>query len=240
MNRLLFSDKKNHYTLSAGDPRLDHARGVLCLQAGDRFDVGVLNGPIGKATVTAVDDQSLTCRVDWAEIPPDPPPLWLLIGLCRPATARKILTTAPTLGVQGIFFLRSGRTDPAYARSRLWRDGTAHSYLHEGLEQAFTHTRLPGLSAGLSWREALDSLPDQASARCALDVYEADRLFSPGCASPSEGTVLAIGPERGWNSNDRRTLRDHGFAFFHLGPRVLRVETAVTIGAWTANCHAGS
>jgi RsmE family RNA methyltransferase len=39
--------------------------------------------------------------------------------------------------------------------------------------------------------------------------------------------VLAIGPERGWGPRDRDGLRAAGFALAHLGPRVLRSETAV-------------
>jgi RsmE family RNA methyltransferase len=39
--------------------------------------------------------------------------------------------------------------------------------------------------------------------------------------------VLALGPERGWGPADRAALRAHGFTLVHLGPRVLRSETAV-------------
>jgi RsmE family RNA methyltransferase len=38
--------------------------------------------------------------------------------------------------------------------------------------------------------------------------------------------ALAIGPERGWAAGDRAALRAHGFTLVHLGPRVLRTETA--------------
>lgn len=39
--------------------------------------------------------------------------------------------------------------------------------------------------------------------------------------------MLAFGPERGWSAADRAVLRGSGFALVHLGPRVLRTETAV-------------
>jgi RsmE family RNA methyltransferase len=39
--------------------------------------------------------------------------------------------------------------------------------------------------------------------------------------------ALAIGPERGWSGAERDLLRAAGFALAHLGPRVLRAETAV-------------
>ena len=48
------------------------------------------------------------------------------------------------------------------------------------------------------------------------------------CAlAPARPVVLALGPERGWGPADRAALRAHGFTLVHLGPRVLRSETAV-------------
>jgi 16S rRNA (uracil1498-N3)-methyltransferase len=38
--------------------------------------------------------------------------------------------------------------------------------------------------------------------------------------------VLAVGGERGWSAADRMALRAAGFAFHHLGRRVLRAESA--------------
>jgi len=37
---------------------------------------------------------------------------------------------------------------------------------------------------------------------------------------------VAIGPERGWSARERDLLRARGFELVHLGPRVLRTETA--------------
>jgi len=43
---------------------------------------------------------------------------------------------------------------------------------------------------------------------------------------PPAAVVLALGPERGWSPAERDLLRSEGFALAHLGPRVLRAETA--------------
>jgi RsmE family RNA methyltransferase len=43
----------------------------------------------------------------------------------------------------------------------------------------------------------------------------------------AQTVALAFGPERGWSGAERAALRDAGFALVHLGPRVLRLETAV-------------
>ena len=84
------------------------------------------------------------------------------------------------------------------------------------------------LSASLD--EAVSSLP-QRCRRLALDVYEGDSPLGEVKVDPSEGPVcLAVGPERGWDERDRKILRDSGFELVSLNERVLRVETAVTVG----------
>ncbi|WP_415911029.1 16S rRNA (uracil(1498)-N(3))-methyltransferase [Oleiharenicola sp. Vm1] len=60
-------------------------------------------------------------------------------------------------------------------------------------------------------------------ARQLRGAARAARLPLPG----DQPLVLALGPERGWGPRDRAQLRATGFAFAHLGARVLRLETAV-------------
>jgi RsmE family RNA methyltransferase len=52
---------------------------------------------------------------------------------------------------------------------------------------------------------------------------------------------LAIGPERGWSTQERDFLRANGFSLCHMGQRVLRVETAVVaaVGAISPAYWAG-
>jgi RsmE family RNA methyltransferase len=236
VNLLLLDAVTPTLRLAADDPRLEHVRGVLRARVGDTLCVGAVNGPRGEATVTASDAQGLALQVQWEEqAPPPPPALDLLIGLPRPATARKILTEAATLGVRSLRFVATAKTDPAYARSQLWQAGGWEPALRLGAEQAFT-TRLPEVFAPEPLEAALARLAPSVS-RLALDVYEADRRL--GEALPTAPpVVLALGPERGWGAADRVALRAAGCELVHLGERVLRVETAVTValaltyGAW--------
>jgi RsmE family RNA methyltransferase len=66
------------------------------------------------------------------------------------------------------------------------------------------------------------ALPGGCS-RIALDNYEASHRMAP---APMP-LALAFGPERGWSPAERAILREIGFELAHLGPRVLRTETAV-------------
>lgn len=47
--------------------------------------------------------------------------------------------------------------------------------------------------------------------------------------TPPPPLTLAIGPERGWSQPERDTLRQAGFSLAHLGPRILRMETACIV-----------
>ncbi|NBD38921.1 MAG: RsmE family RNA methyltransferase [Verrucomicrobia bacterium] len=228
MNRILFEERRADYRLPASDPRFTHARGVLCLRKGDVFDVGLVNGPVGKATVTAVDRRQLSFAVEWGEVPPPPPEVHLLLGLCRPATARKILGTVPTLGARSLTFFVTERTDPAYAKASLWIDAGWRKPLREGVEQAFD-TWMPEVNLRPSLEEAFLHLP-QKGLRFALDIYEAEQPLGQALGNASPPLFLALGPERGWSRSDRQRLRGAGFAFVFvdLPTRILRLETAVT------------
>uniref|UniRef100_UPI00196A0BED 16S rRNA (uracil(1498)-N(3))-methyltransferase n=1 Tax=Myxococcus sp. CA018 TaxID=2651864 RepID=UPI00196A0BED len=45
----------------------------------------------------------------------------------------------------------------------------------------------------------------------------------------AQRVVLAIGPDGGWVPFEADLLEAHGFHPFSLGPRILRVETAVPV-----------
>jgi 16S rRNA U1498 N3-methylase RsmE len=47
--------------------------------------------------------------------------------------------------------------------------------------------------------------------------------------SPEQELVIAIGGEGGWHDTELKLLQEHCFQAAHLGPRVLRSDTAVSI-----------
>lgn len=228
MNRILFEHKAPAYTLDPRDARFEHVRGVLRMRPGDCFDVGIINGPSGKARITELGPYAMTIEVEWGQAPEPPPPVTLLVGMCRPAAARRILGTVPTLGVRELVFVPCGRSDPAYARSGLWTRGEFRSRLLEGVEQAFD-TYLPPVRLPGSLKEALSGLAP-GTIQLALDVYEGTEPLVGREFAADQPVCLAVGPERGWDASDRRLLRESGFTLVSLHKRVLRVETAVTVG----------
>lgn len=225
MNLILFAEEAPSYRLPARDPRFEHVRGVLRMAPGDTFAAGVANGRHGTARVVRLDRQELEVAMDWEnEPPPPPPPVHLLLALPRPATARKVLFDATTLGVSHFHFFAAEKGDPGYTRSALWTEGKWRQQVWAGAEQAFsTHVPEAGCSPDLA--SALATLPAGGTRR-ALDVYEA-AVHLGTAEPPTLPLVLALGGERGWSARERTRLRDAGFDLFSLGQRVLRVETAV-------------
>jgi RsmE family RNA methyltransferase len=223
VNLILFEPAELAMPLPRTDPRAVHLLGVLRREAGGTFDAGVINGPRGQGTLVQIGPDALIIRFTWGPVPPPPDPITLLVGLPRPQTARDILREAASLGVTALHFFRTDKGESSYARSALWSSGEWRRQLIAGAEQAFD-TRLPAVTHGQSLAEVMAALPLPAT-RLALDNYESPgRLSAAGVTPP---VILAFGPERGWSAAERDLLRAQGFAFAHLGPRVLRSETAV-------------
>lgn len=223
MNLILFETNETHSPLARSDSRASHILDVLRRKVGDTVDTGMVGGPRGKATVTAITPQSVELSFAWEpKSPPPLAPITLVVGLPRPQTVRKLLHCATELGVAAVHFVRTEKSEPSYAQSSLWTSGEWRRHLLDAAQQAFD-THLPDISHGRKLDEALTSL-EKNPVRLALDNYESPSQLS--AATIAAPVALALGPERGWSAADRMTLRAHGFAFVHLGPRVLRTETA--------------
>jgi 16S rRNA (uracil1498-N3)-methyltransferase len=221
VNLILFEAAETARPLPRADARAQHLLTVLRRKEGDRFDAGLVNGPRGKGTVVAIGTDELRLAFEWGPATPPLDPVVLIIGLPRPQTARKILQEATALGVSAMHFVRTDRGEANYAQSTLWQSGEWQRHLRAGAGQAFD-PRLPEVSHGRTLAEAVAAAG--AGARLALDNYEgAEALGTISVAAP---VTLAIGSERGWTDAERTLLRRQAFALAHLGPRVLRTETA--------------
>jgi len=234
LNLVLFDPAEILAPLPRSDPRARHVLDVLRRKIGDTFDAGLVDGPRGKATVTAINEESLGFSFVWGAMPAPLPPITVLIGLPRPQTARKILQDATTLGVAALHFVTAERAEPSYGDSSLWSSGEWRRHLLAGAAQAFC-TRLPEVTFAQTLNDAIASIPAEA-VRIALDNYESPasiahtlKPLSTANAGSSAAlpVVLAVGSERGWTGTERDLLRAKSFALAHLGSRVLRTETAV-------------
>lgn len=238
MNIILFQPTEVESPLSKNDTRARHILEVLRRQPGETFDAGLINGPRGKGTLVAIGNNSLTLAFVWGEAPPPPSFIHLLIGLPRPQTARDILRDVTSLGVAAMHFVRTEKGEASYADSNLWKSEAWREFVIAGAAQAFC-TRLPEVTHGRPLTEVIAALPTGAM-RLVLDNYEAPAALSQACLPAGQPVVLALGAERGWSAAERALFKQAGFSLVHLGPRVLRTETAAIAAVTLLKAKLGS
>ncbi len=208
-----------------GGRRLAHVLEVQRPTVGDTLSVGLLNGDMGRGEVAHLDPAALELQVLLDRPPPPKLLLTLVLALPRPKVLNRALAAATTLGVARIILLNAWKVEKSYWKSpRMSEENLLHQRIL-GLEQA-RDTVLPDLRLARLFKPFVeDELPSLAQGSLAL-------LAHPGAAEPwpraVEGSVtLAIGPEGGWTDREASSLQQAGFKAVDLGPRILRVETAL-------------
>lgn len=228
MNLLLFarSELDDEGRLPVAGQRLRHLRHVHGKVAGDSVRVGEINGQIGEAEIIAIDAQRALLRPILAMPPPPKLPLVLVLALPRPKMLRRILRTVAELGVPELHLLHSYRVEKSYWQTPALQPGTVQDYLLQGLVQA-RDTVLPEVHLQRRFKPFVeDRLPGLAQGRRALLAHPGDH---PACPRGLTGPALAvIGPEGGFIPYEVEKLSAAGCEAVALGPRILRVENAVT------------
>ncbi len=227
MNLILFNPTETEAPLPLEDRRAEHIVRHLKRAEGQSFDVGLIDGPRGKAWIARRLPDALVLEFRWESTAPPPLPAVLAVGAPRPQSARRILRDAAALGIGTIHFFHAAKGVPSYLESRLWTTGEYRRHLVEGAEQAFS-TRLPEVLRHPDLAACIARLPADAD-RVALDPYEAS-VALPRHTVRGSDAVLAVGPERGWSAEERVLLRASGFTLANLGGRILRSDTACVAG----------
>jgi RsmE family RNA methyltransferase len=227
MNVILLTEEELVRPLGLRDERAVHILEVLRFGVGDSLDVGLVNGPMGKATIRAVGETGIVLDYRFSSDIEALHPVTMIIGLPRPPSSRRILKDLTSMGVSQMHFVVTEKGEKSYGRSRLWKGDEYERLLLEGAQQAFS-TRLPEVTVHDSLRTCLEPGFDDTD-RLALDNYEAVCSLREYRPCHDHGT-LAVGSERGWSAAERDLLREHGFTLASLGNRVLKTETACIAG----------
>jgi len=211
--------------------RARHVHEVHRARVGDELVVGLRNGGTGKGTVLSVgpDEVRLSIRLDGN--PPPPTGLDLLLAMPRPKVLRRVLQSAASLGAKRIVLVNAARVEKSYFDTPFLAPEEIERNLVVGLEQA-RDTVHPEVLVRPRFRpfveDELDGLwPGERFGRLLAHPAGAPALGAPDAPNVGPRSVVAIGPEGGWVPFETDLLEEHGFARFALGPRVLRVETAV-------------
>jgi RsmE family RNA methyltransferase len=205
--------------------RLDHVREVHRAAAGEELRVGVVGGRIGLGRIERIDENLLEMSVRLESEPPRALPLRLILALPRPKVLNRTVAAAASMGIREIDLINAWRVEKAYWKSPRLSEENLRAQAILGLEQA-GDTVLPTIRLHRFFSPFVRAeLPKTLDGRLALLAHPAgDTELPHGVAGP---IVLAIGPEGGFIDRELTALRDIGFAAISLGPRILRVETAL-------------
>ncbi|MBV1787118.1 16S rRNA (uracil(1498)-N(3))-methyltransferase [Marinobacterium sp. D7] len=209
------------------DRRLTHMLEVHQPAVGDTLRVGMLNGEIGQGELLSLDGSSAELSVRFDQAPPSALPMSLILALPRPKMLKRTLQSVASMGAKDIWLINSYRVDKSYWGSPLLSDEAIHEQLLLGLEQA-GDTQLPQVHLRKRFKPFVeDELPALATGKRALLAHPYN---AEPCPAPSdEPTLLAVGPEGGFIQYEVNKLIEAGLSPIHLGPRILRVETAVPV-----------
>lgn len=217
--------------VTLGDERARHILRVLGAGPGATVRVGVLDGPLGLATVERVEGGRVVLRCAFAGAAPPAPPLDLLLALPRPKVLGRLWPQLAALGVGRVVLVNAARVERCYFDSHVLSPGVFIPRLIEGLQQA-RDTRLPEVLVRRRFRPFVEDELDglfPAGLRLVADPGGerriAELLPAAGGGAPARA-LLAVGPEGGWVPFELELLRAHGFAVVGMGGRTLRTDTA--------------
>jgi len=205
--------------------RLQHLREVHRAEVGSMLRVGRIGGLMGQGQLLQLDAQQAELRVALDQPPPAKLPVTLVLALPRPKMLKRTLQTIAAMGVPRLVLLNSYRVEKSFWQTPFLDAQAIREQLLLGLEQA-RDTRLPEVHIEQRFKPFVeDRLPGLAAGTLGLLGHPGDY---PACPRAVSGPVtLAIGPEGGWIPYEVTLLEQAGLQAVQLGPRILRVETAV-------------
>ncbi len=228
MMNLILVDKKDFTSPSRVEidgRRLDHMQKVHRAGVGQQFATGLINGKMGTGTVTAIARDRVEMAVTLDQAPPPALDLILVMALPRPKMLKRILQTVASLGVKQIYLINSWRVEKGFWSAPVLEQDQIDQALTLGLEQA-KDTVMPRVTLRRLFtpfvREELDAI---AGDTLRLAAHPGGTAVCP--CHPGKTITLAIGPEGGFIQREIDSFEQLGFTSVTLGPRILRVETAV-------------
>ena len=210
------------------DRRRAHVQQVHRAAVGDVLRVGRVDGQLGSGTIVALDDARLELHVHLHEDPPAPLPVTLVLALPRPHSLRKVLQQATAMGVKRFVLVSAARVEASFFTASAAQPPALAEELRLGLEQA-RDTMLPEVEVhpGRFHRFLAERFPEIVATTGGQVIVAHPEPGAPMCPRAVAGPVtLVVGPEGGFVPAEVDRLRALG-TLVELGPRILRVETAV-------------
>lgn len=228
---LILLDERDHLesgVVTLDDARAAHLLDVLRVGPGRQVRVGLLDGPLGVATVESTGHRAVTLRCSFEDAAPPRPCVDLLLAVPRPKVLRRLWAQLAALGVGRVMLTNAERVERPYFDTHVLSEACSRPLLIEGLQQA-RDTRLPIVTIHRQFRPLVEDHLDglcEGAGRIVADPRGTHGVGSIAGDAGEPRLVIAIGPEGGWNAFELALLQSHGFRLAGLGPRTLRVDTA--------------
>jgi len=212
------------------DRRHHHIRKILKARPGDSLRAGIINGNMGTATVVSISREASLLAITADIVPDAPPPVHLILALPRPVMLKRVLAQAAAFGVGRVSLIRANRVEKSFLSASLVGEKNFRPFLLNGLEQAVA-TRLPEVDLHPRFRPFVeDTLPLLLNGGTAKFVAHPDGAADIAAVerpAQDQPVALAVGPEGGWVEYEVERFRRLGFTAVTMGPRILRVDSAV-------------
>jgi 16S rRNA (uracil1498-N3)-methyltransferase len=203
----------------------NHLVRVLRASVGQEFDVSA-NGVVRRARVVSIEGSRVEFELG-DEVPLAPAPkLTLLLAVFKFDRMEWAIEKCTELGVAQIVPAIARRTDAHLAaavakRVERWRRIALHA-----AEQS-RRTAPPEIAAPM---KSSDAVTLTGSLRIVLSESEQQLQLRDAIESQSaeteEDTILAVGPEGGWTTDELQGFQQAGWISASLGTTILRAETA--------------
>jgi len=204
--------------------RLTHVLQVHRASTGNQLRVGLVNGKLGHGIVEHLDAATLEMRVELDREPPMPLRVRLILAVPRPKVLNRTIAAAVSMGIREIDLINSWRVEKSYWDSPKLSEENLELQSKLGLEQA-GDTMLPTIRLHKIFTPFVrEQLPQALRGSTALLAHPEAETSAQRASGP---IVLAIGPEGGFIDREVETFLNVGFTPISLGPRILRVETAL-------------
>lgn len=233
--------------------RVSHYLGeVLRMKPGEPVELFDGSGRVVRARILHVEAGAMQVEVleDRVELARESPCMLTLVqAIPKGKKFDLVLEKATELGVARIIPLETTRTVVQISASREAGKVERWERIVEEAARQCGRTRTPEVLAPMGLKAALELLqgtpslvahtaPGIPSLRAALQS-EVDRDSDTNSAGDLSAVAVWVGPEGGFDASEIEQLCAHGARQFHLGPRVLRTETAGLVGLTLLQAEVG-
>ena len=221
MNSLILKNSDGLVT----DPKIiAHLHETLKANTGEVFKCTILGKGLALGTIESLSDKE--CRLKLSEVKPAHPQWFnLIVGVSRPQTSKKILEHATTFGAKNIHFFKAALSEKSYLDSKVFEDDEIQEYLNAGLSQSGIYGELPGVK--VDKYNPADNYKTQPQ-KFILDLNGRENFLQTALSIDFDTPVtIAVGPERGFISEDIERFHQAGFKSVKISSSILRVEHAI-------------